>query len=69
LTFREGYVGWHRLNYICSTLGIENLIGASQEVRECLAVFAVTHGPIHAFWVANVAFEGAACALQWMVHG
>jgi hypothetical protein len=68
LTLGEGDVCGQGLDHSCAALGIQNLTGAAQEVCEGSAVSAITHGSVYALWMANVTFESAACALEWMIH-
>jgi hypothetical protein len=56
------------LNHVRSALGILRLGRFAQEVREGLAVAAITHGAVDALRKANGAFESSAFTLQWMTH-
>ena len=56
------------LNHVRSALGIQRLGRFAQEVREGLAVSAITHGAVDALRKADGAFESSALTLQWMTH-
>jgi hypothetical protein len=68
LPFGEGDVRRNGLNHIGAALAIENLTGAAHKMRERSTVFAVADDSVHAFWMAHVAFESPAIALQVMIH-
>jgi hypothetical protein len=56
----------------CDNVGTSHLVQdvaiRAQEVRKGLTVFAVAHASAYFLRVADVAFQGSAPALQWMVH-
>src|ERR1700738_491300 len=64
----EGNVLRENLNHIGSTPLIQNIVRASEKVREGLTVPAVTDDSVSAFGILDKSFESAAPTLQWMVH-
>ena len=54
-------------DYCRASVLVKYRVGAFEEVRECLAVFAVANGATRYTW-DDIAFDRAASALQGMVH-
>ena len=54
-------------DYCRASVLVKYGVGAFEEVRECLADFAVANGATRYTW-DDIAFDRAASALQGMVH-
>ena len=55
-------------NYGRASVLVKHRVGAFEETRKCLAVFAVAYGAFRHAWSNDIAFDGAASALKGMIH-
>jgi hypothetical protein len=66
---RETQILRRRLYDVRSALRVQGFFFLAQEAREGLTIAAIAHSSIRGGWIAHPALDGAAPALQGMLHG